>query len=86
MMEAVSSSETAVSIYQIIWRNILEDSHLHTRHRENLKSHLVNQVIYLQVLELMAARLSEVPNHRPDKKVLYHKKATSYIALSLKRF
>jgi hypothetical protein len=40
MMEAVSSSETLVSIYQTSWFNIPEDSHLHTRRRENLKSHL----------------------------------------------
>jgi hypothetical protein len=29
MMEAVSSSETSVSIYQTAWRNIPEDSNLH---------------------------------------------------------
>jgi hypothetical protein len=28
MMEAVSSFETSVSIYQATWRNIPEDSHL----------------------------------------------------------
>jgi hypothetical protein len=31
MMEAVSSSETSVNIYQTTWRNIPEDSHLHVR-------------------------------------------------------
>jgi hypothetical protein len=31
MMEAVSSSETSVNIYQITRRNIPEDNHLHTR-------------------------------------------------------
>jgi hypothetical protein len=41
MMEAVSTSETLVSVYQTTRRNIPEDSHLHTRRRENLKSHLV---------------------------------------------
>jgi hypothetical protein len=40
MMEAVSSSEMLVSIYQTTRRNIPEDSHLHTRRHENLKSHL----------------------------------------------
>jgi hypothetical protein len=35
MLEAVSSSETLVSIYQ----NLRKKSHLHTRRRENLKSH-----------------------------------------------
>jgi hypothetical protein len=40
MMEAVSSSETSVNIYQATRRNILEDSKLHNRRRENLNSHL----------------------------------------------
>jgi hypothetical protein len=39
MMEAASSSETSVNFYQTTRRNIPED-HLHTRRRENLKSHL----------------------------------------------
>jgi hypothetical protein len=39
MMETANTSETPVSFYQATRRNILEDSHLHTRHRENLKSH-----------------------------------------------
>jgi hypothetical protein len=41
MMEAVSTYETSVNFYQTAQRNIPEDSHLHTRRRENLKSHLV---------------------------------------------
>jgi hypothetical protein len=40
MMEAVSTSETSVNIRQITRRNIPEDSHLHSRRRENLKSRL----------------------------------------------
>jgi hypothetical protein len=39
MMEAVSASETSVNFYQTTRRNNPEDSHLHTRRRENLKSH-----------------------------------------------
>jgi hypothetical protein len=39
MMEIVISSETLVNLYQTA-RYIPEDSHLHTRRRENLKSHL----------------------------------------------
>jgi hypothetical protein len=39
MMEAVSTSETSVNIYET--RNIPEDIHLHTRRRENLKSYHV---------------------------------------------
>jgi hypothetical protein len=39
MMEAASPSETSVSFYQTTQRNIPEDCHLGTRHREGLKSH-----------------------------------------------
>jgi hypothetical protein len=38
-MEAVITSETSVNLYHIIWRIIPEDSHLHIRRREYLKSH-----------------------------------------------
>jgi hypothetical protein len=38
MMEAVSTSETSVNIYQTTRCNIQEDSHLHTCRREKLKS------------------------------------------------
>jgi hypothetical protein len=41
MMEAASTSETSESFYQTTWRNIPEDSHLHTRRCEILKSHLI---------------------------------------------
>jgi hypothetical protein len=37
MMEAGSSSETSVNFYQTALSNFPEDSHLHTRRRENLK-------------------------------------------------
>jgi len=39
MMEAVRTSETSVHFYLTIRRYIPEDSKLHTRRRENLKSH-----------------------------------------------
>jgi hypothetical protein len=41
MMKAVSTSEMSVHIYQTTRRNVLEDSHLHTCRRENLKSYIV---------------------------------------------
>jgi hypothetical protein len=50
MMEAASTSETSVNSYQTTWRNNPEDSHLHTRRRENLKFH----VIYYQLFFVMA--------------------------------
>jgi hypothetical protein len=37
MMEAISTSEMSVNVYQTTRRNIPDDSHLHTC-RENLKS------------------------------------------------
>jgi hypothetical protein len=40
MMEAASTSETSVNFYQTTRRYNPEDSHLHTRRRENLKSHI----------------------------------------------
>jgi hypothetical protein len=39
MMEGISTSKMSVNFYQTTWRYIPEDSHLHTRRRENLKSH-----------------------------------------------
>jgi hypothetical protein len=39
MMETASTSETSVKFYQTTRRNNPEDIHLHTRRRENLKSH-----------------------------------------------
>jgi hypothetical protein len=38
MMDAASTYETSVNFYQTTRRNNPEDSHLHTRRRENLKS------------------------------------------------
>jgi hypothetical protein len=40
-MEAASTSETSVNFYQTPWRNNPEDSHLHTRRREKLKSNKI---------------------------------------------
>jgi hypothetical protein len=41
MMETASTSETSVNLYQTTRRNSPEDSHLHTRRRENFKSYLM---------------------------------------------
>jgi hypothetical protein len=40
MMEAANTSETSVNVYQTTQCNNPEDSYLHTRRLENLKSHL----------------------------------------------
>jgi hypothetical protein len=39
MTEAAKTSETLVNFYQTTRRNNPEDSHLHTRRGDNLKSH-----------------------------------------------
>jgi hypothetical protein len=41
MMEAAHTSETSVDIQLRTWQYIPEESELHTRRRENLKSHMV---------------------------------------------
>jgi hypothetical protein len=38
MMAAVSTLETPVNFYQSALRNVPEESHVHSRHHENLKS------------------------------------------------
>jgi hypothetical protein len=44
-MKAVSTSDILAISYQTTWRSIPEDSHLHTRPLENLKSYLDGNVI-----------------------------------------
>jgi hypothetical protein len=39
MMETASIAETSVNFYQTTRRNNPEDSHFHTRRRDNLNSH-----------------------------------------------
>jgi hypothetical protein len=46
MMEAVSTTETLVIIYQTKRRNIPQDSRLRTNRRENLKSHRKPRSLY----------------------------------------
>jgi hypothetical protein len=41
MMEPVSTSETSANYYKITRRNTQEESYLHTRRHENLKSHVL---------------------------------------------
>jgi hypothetical protein len=50
MMEAIHTSETSVYYNKPIWHNIQELSNLHTRRRENLKSH--NNFILQAVIEI----------------------------------
>jgi hypothetical protein len=43
MMETASTSDTLVNFYQTARRYNPEDSHLHTRRRENLKSYYIHK-------------------------------------------
>jgi hypothetical protein len=43
MMVAARTSETSVDIQLRTWQYIPEDSEVHTRRRENLKSHIIRQ-------------------------------------------
>jgi hypothetical protein len=52
MMEAARTSETLVNFYQTTRRYNPEDSHLHTRHRENLKSYFHIVLIFSIYLTL----------------------------------
>jgi hypothetical protein len=49
-MEAARISETSVNFYQTTRRNNPEDSHLHTRRREKLKSHVIP--VFIEQLEV----------------------------------
>jgi hypothetical protein len=46
IMEAASTPKTSVNFYQTIRRNNPEDSHLHTRRRENLKYQIIQCLSY----------------------------------------
>jgi hypothetical protein len=60
MMEAASSSETSESFDQTTRRNNPEDSHLHTRPRENLNSHN-----YQMSSKSLGARQTEIFGFNP---------------------
>jgi hypothetical protein len=45
MMEAASTAETSVNFYQTTRRNVPEDSHPHTRCRENIESHTIVELL-----------------------------------------
>jgi hypothetical protein len=49
MIEATSTSETLVNVYQTTRRYNPEDSHLRTRRRKNLKSHSERKPLYKNV-------------------------------------
>jgi hypothetical protein len=60
MMEAASTSETSVNLYQTTRRNNPEDSHLHTHRRENLKSHLDEFSLLILTTRLMALSYTDI--------------------------
>jgi hypothetical protein len=46
-METVNTSEMLVSFHGTTWHNMPEDSHIHTRCCENLKSHILSSFIII---------------------------------------
>jgi hypothetical protein len=59
MMEAASTSETSVNVYQTTWCYNPEDSHLHTPRHENQKSHIyLISFLYLTTFLKVSACLS----------------------------
>jgi hypothetical protein len=65
MVEAACISETLVNIYQTTRRNIPGDNHLHTRRRENLKSHLFMEIYTFKEAGRFSETLVTLP-HRHD--------------------
>jgi hypothetical protein len=61
MMKAASTSETLVNFYQTTWRYNPEDSHLHIRRRENLKSHCTISVTRIGVEKRQVTDMSVRP-------------------------
>jgi hypothetical protein len=54
MMEAARTSETSVDIQLRTWQYNPKDSDLHTRRRENLKSHIDKFVFFGSMMEKIA--------------------------------
>jgi hypothetical protein len=52
MLRAANISETSANIYQNKWRNIPEDSHLHTCRHEKQKSHTNDKVVSFHALRV----------------------------------
>jgi hypothetical protein len=56
MMEAARTSETSVDSHLTTWQYIPEDSELHTRRRENLKSHKFQNVLIIGFINFFCKR------------------------------
>jgi hypothetical protein len=72
MMEAASTSEMSVNIYQTAWLHNPEVSHLHTRRRDNLKYHTIS-FVFVNALSLADSITS--PHHVSLRHILilsYH--------------
>jgi hypothetical protein len=60
MMEAVSTSETSVNFYQTTRRYNPEDSYLHSRRHENLKSYSPLMFVWFPGVQSEGARMQRV--------------------------
>jgi hypothetical protein len=65
MKETANISETSANVYQITWSNNPEDSHLHTRRRDNLNSQLTSMYFQqpkLKYVDVMFKRVLKSAN------------------------
>jgi hypothetical protein len=60
MMEALSTSETLLNFYQTTLRYNPKDSHLHTRHRENLNSAVMIQYLHFITRQFLNSNLVSI--------------------------
>jgi hypothetical protein len=74
MMEAVSTPETSVNVYQTTRCNIPEDRHLHTRRLENLKSH--HDVYMITRINKWSTNLNKMEDRLP--KLAVHCRTSRY--------
>jgi hypothetical protein len=58
-MEAARTSETSDNSYLTTWQYIPEDSELHTRRRENLKSHKFQNVLIIGLINFFVKMIVE---------------------------
>jgi hypothetical protein len=65
IMEAAKTSETSVNFYQTTQRNNPENSHLHTRRRENLKFHkiYINNTVHFKTSTPLHTFIFPTPAH-----------------------
>jgi hypothetical protein len=86
MMEATNTSENSVNFYQNARRYNPEESHLHTRRRENLKSYYILfscSLIILSGLILSELLTASLKNHKNKIIIIYVFHITVVLAINI---